>query len=79
MVGVSTAKNGSRRGFLYTNGGVKDLGPLGGPHDSVYDINTRGQVVGTATFNGSRHAFLYSGGTMKDLGTLGAPAATLST
>ena len=51
---------------------VQDLGTLGGPTSSAWDVNERGQVVGIAdTASGVGHAFLWERGVMHDLGTLG--------
>jgi probable HAF family extracellular repeat protein len=74
--------NGQRRAFLVTdndgvfaNGGAAliDLGTLGGAEAWAYDLNSSGQVAGSANVPkwGARHAFLYSNDTMSDLGTLG--------
>ena len=50
--------NGPTAAFLYTNGSMQDLTPLGG---SALGINDNGQVVGyTKNSNGSFDAFLYS-------------------
>ncbi|WP_195912195.1 DUF3466 family protein, partial [Candidatus Contendibacter odensensis] len=59
--------------FLYDNGGMIDLGTLGGTYSWAYGINDSGQIVGGSdtTGNNSRHAFLYDNGLMSDIGTLG--------
>jgi len=55
---------------------ITDLGTLGGKgskaYVKVYDINERGQIVGSSeTASGNQHAFLWQDGRMRDLGTLG--------
>src|SRR5262249_55276876 len=51
---------------------MRDLGTLGGGSSSAADVNSAGQVVGTAArSSGSEHAFLWQHGVMTDLGTLG--------
>jgi probable HAF family extracellular repeat protein len=61
------------------NGGVVDLGNLGGTGGNVaFDINNRGQVVGQSDLVGdtTHHAFLWQNGSMADLGTLpGVPGS----
>src|SRR5215469_2506555 len=69
------------RGFLWQNGMMRDLGPLGGPDALAFLLNERGQVSGVANVNSSpspncvlhltTHPFLWENGKMKDLGTLG--------
>jgi probable HAF family extracellular repeat protein len=50
---------------------MRDLGTLGGRSSSAADVNSAGQVVGTAAIaSGSDHAFLWQYGQMRDLGTL---------
>lgn len=66
---ATTSGDATNHAFLYGNGGMSDLGTLGGNVDyssGAYGINNAGQVVG-----GSNHAIMYSNGTMSDLGTLG--------
>jgi probable HAF family extracellular repeat protein len=61
-----------QRAFLFNNGGITDLGTLGGAIVVPKGINNRGEIVGiSSTFAGEAHAFLWSDGAMHDLGTLG--------
>jgi probable HAF family extracellular repeat protein len=54
---------------------MRDLGTLGGTLGAPYDLNNRGQIVGTSNLAGdsTEHPFLWPGmnGKMQDLGTLG--------
>lgn len=57
--------------FLYSDGEMIDLGTLGGPNSTAYDINDTGQVVGTAdSSDTSGLPFVYSDGEMTDLNDL---------
>jgi len=57
---------------LPSNYTFTDLGTLGGPSSIANDINTSGQVVGSADHAPSlEHAFIWTNGVMTDLGTLG--------
>jgi probable HAF family extracellular repeat protein len=63
------------------NGGVIDLGNLGGTGGNVpSDINDRGQVVGQSDLPGdtTHHAFLWQDGVMTDLGTLNGQPVSLA-
>jgi probable HAF family extracellular repeat protein len=70
---------GEEYAFLYSNGGLADLGTVPGGYSScATGINDSGQIVGWSDASGgAQHAFLYSNwtmysyGTMVDLGTLG--------
>jgi probable HAF family extracellular repeat protein len=63
---------GVTHAFLYTNGGMVDLGTLGGAMSTANAINDAGLVVGTAdTASNLSHAFSYDAGAIHDLGTLG--------
>ena len=73
------------RAFLWRNGGMIDLGTLGGHNSAAFGsaaINSRDQVVGWAELSTMDpnnpsflqfHAFLWEKGVMNDLGTLGGP------
>ena len=80
VTGYSNISNYSSatHAFLYSGGGMRDLGTLpGGTLSSGYGINNSGQVVGESTVNTGatiHHAFLYSG-SMSDLGTLGGTSS----
>lgn len=61
--------------MLWTrDGGVQDLGTLGGTNSDATAINDAGQIVGKSDLPGDSitHAFLWTpGGTMQDLGAIG--------
>jgi probable HAF family extracellular repeat protein len=62
---------------LWEKGGVKDLGRLPGSRSSrAYDINDRGDVVGSSDVAFYPHATLWSHGSATDLGSL--PGGTQS-
>lgn len=54
------------------NGGVIDLGNLGGTSFNIaFDINNRGQVIGQSNLpSGMLHGFLWQNGVISDLGSL---------
>ena len=55
------------------NGGLQDLGTLGGAYSSGYAINANGWVTGYSSLPGETdyHAFLWNGTSLQDIGTLG--------
>lgn len=64
------------RGFVWTDGRMRDLGTLpGATFSPAWAINNRGQITGNSgyTLTGTHeiHAFLWERGAMTDLGTLG--------
>ncbi|MFL5480236.1 MAG: hypothetical protein ACJ79X_14560, partial [Gemmatimonadaceae bacterium] len=68
VVGDLTAKHG-RRGFVWKNGSMKELGK--GGFASADRINERGQIIGTAASSAAHreeHAVLWKNGKMRDLG-----------
>jgi probable HAF family extracellular repeat protein len=71
LIGPTTV---SGHPFLFSGGGLTDMGTLGGGTGypaAIGAINAQGDVVGGAeTADGHWHAFLYSKGSMKDLGVL---------
>lgn len=69
---------GQQHAVIYANGTATDLGTLpGGTFSYGYDINSSGQVVGTANnSSGQSRAVLWSNGAVVDLGTL--PGHTIS-
>jgi probable HAF family extracellular repeat protein len=62
---------GGRRGWIYEDEVMTDIGDLGGARSSVNAINEIGQVVGSS-YNETNvtHAFLWDDGNMTDLGVL---------
>jgi probable HAF family extracellular repeat protein len=73
---------GEFRAVLWKEGGIQDLGTLGGKASSAAQINDRNQITGFAyntvpdaftPFGTQIRAFLWEKGHMMDLGTLGGP------
>jgi probable HAF family extracellular repeat protein len=73
--------------FLWQDGMLRDLGTFkGSPGSAAYDINDRGQVVGSADTTDVEHwlggvsrigrVFVWQSGRMRDLGTLGGPGSS---
>jgi len=69
VVGTSVG-GGTSRGFLYSDGVMKDVGSLGG-HTRAWALNDLGHVVGYSSTGTETHAFLYDGVQMHDLGSPG--------
>jgi probable HAF family extracellular repeat protein len=75
VVGLLENRSPLAHAFLFSSNNLIDLGTLDGDPNSVsiaYDINSRGQVVGTGWINGNsqQRAFLYENGVMRDIGAL---------
>jgi len=76
VVGEFRDDAGNDHAFLWQNGGITDLGTLGGAYgmqsvDSARAINNSGQVVGVAHgADGVGHAFIWRNGLMSPLGEL---------
>jgi probable HAF family extracellular repeat protein len=69
--GSTTAKPVKGHSFLWQNGRMIDLYPVG-----ARAINNRGQVVGSGgVAGGHEHAMLWENGKVTDLGTLGGPGS----
>jgi len=63
---------GGRRGFLWSSGGLVELGTLGGSDSTALAINAGGQAVGySGIASGDSRAFLYAGGVLTDLNVFG--------
>ncbi len=73
VVGYGDIGNGQFRGFVWTaDGGMTELGTLGGTNSYATAVDSGGDVVGHASVaSGYEHAFMESDGVMTDLGTLG--------
>jgi probable HAF family extracellular repeat protein len=75
VVGYSTIASGEYHAFSWTReGGMIDLGTIGGRNYFTTAVNDIGQVVGWSNFaDGKSRPFSWTlGGGMIDLGTLGA-------
>ena len=67
------------RAFLYSDGEMSDLGTLGGETSTAFDINDRGEIVGSSiTASGLSRAFLYRDGTMVELPVPGETSTALA-
>ncbi len=65
---TSTNFEEGRHAGIYVNGQRIDLGTLGGQYSNAYDINNRGQVIGTASdANRYRRGFIWENGVMREL------------
>lgn len=71
VVGYSTNSDGLERAFLYSGGGMTDLGTLGGETSRAYGINDAGQVVGQASDGSQNLAYIHQSGAMTALGAFG--------
>jgi len=82
VVATQPGETGWTKGTLWTSEGggyqERDLGTLGGTVTDVWDVNERGEAVGSSSTAGglSSHAYLWVDGAMTDLGTLGGSYST---
>jgi probable HAF family extracellular repeat protein len=82
VVGSSATEGGATRGFLYSDGGMTDLGAMvGGTYSRATGVNDLGQVVGSGGINAYgpqfreiQQGFIWQNGTMTSLGALWNPA-----
>jgi probable HAF family extracellular repeat protein len=66
---VLDASGPLHRSFIWDRGALTDLGTIGQGNVSASDLNSRGQIVGTAGDEQGRvHVFLWEKGRMRDLG-----------
>jgi probable HAF family extracellular repeat protein len=70
VVGIS----GYSRAFLWESGRMVELEGM----DNAWDINNRGQIVGSGRFNNVIHAALWENGHVTDLGSLGGHSTAVS-
>jgi probable HAF family extracellular repeat protein len=70
MVGALGANNNTAaHAYVESAGQIRDLGTFGGTNSWSYDINSSGQLVGSAEYPGGySHPFLYAGTSLQDLG-----------
>lgn len=70
VVGAAyTQGDATYHAFLYSGGGLQDLGTLsGGTYSTAFGINDGGVVVGLAQTAGEPRAFIYQGGSLQSLG-----------
>jgi probable HAF family extracellular repeat protein len=82
LCGIKQVPLVSSHAFLYTKGGMYDLGTLEGAFSEARGINAAGQVAGVSNLNGDPESrgFLHSHGSMQNIGTLysDAPARKAS-
>lgn len=73
VIGYALNSSYSYHAVIWQNGGMQDLGTLGGSYSFGLGINDNGQAVGNAeTADFFSHAFVWSSSAgMQDLGTLG--------
>jgi len=82
IVATQPGTTGWSKGTLWTPSGggyqERDLGTLGGAVTDVWDVNERGEAVGSSglTDGVESHAYLWADGAMTDLGTFGGPYST---
>lgn len=71
IAGMCTLESGEGIAVVWEGNGIRQLGTLGGRNGWAQDINTTGEVVGSAdTAQNQRHAFFWQNGEMIDLNTV---------
>lgn len=74
--GDVAGNNGSGQAVVWRNGTLTTLATPGGQNRFAYDMNDKGQIVGSGSLPGqTAQAFLWENGTFTELGTLGGSSS----